>query len=567
MAKTIYIDADDEITSVIDKIRGLKNSDLQMVVPKRAALTQSIVNLKLLKKQGDLLGKKIILVISDETSRNLASRAGFFTKTEPDATKIKAPVEMEKKEEIMEIDALANVPKSSTKEESRLVPKMAKDFTKTKTESNEVPSLSDIVLKVRKKEQAKEKIVDKEKLPAKKISSEEKANYPPKVALLPKSGIKVFVIFILFSLVACGVIGFLILPRAEIEIKPKLDNIVIDLGITFSENATNNDDSKNIIPGKFVEINKESTEQEFKATGSKEIKTKATGEIIVNNTYSSDPQTLLTGTRFVAEGGKEFVLPQTVQIKGAEVQNGTLVAGQTAVKVEAQAEGPDYNIAPTKFTIPGLEKAKQDKITASSESNFSGGDARSAKVVSSEDIAKANEALQDKPLSELQTEINNQINSGYNYFSETISPEITSETTPAEGEETENFKIKVKIKFATIFYSEKSLAEHLKSKYDARLTKNQYLLAEDLTGVNFTPINFDSAKKEQQGNLHIEKQAVWKIEEEKLIEKLKGLTAKDAESTLAETEGIESGEVKLWPFWVEKVPKLSKKITIQIDSP
>lgn len=47
---TIYIDVDDEITGIIDKVVSSKHKIVALVLPKRAAVLQSIVNMKLLKR-------------------------------------------------------------------------------------------------------------------------------------------------------------------------------------------------------------------------------------------------------------------------------------------------------------------------------------------------------------------------------------------------------------------------------------------------------------------------------------------------------------------------------------
>ena len=48
---TVYIDIDDEITSVIDKVISSKAKTVALVLPKRASVFQSVVNMKLLTKK------------------------------------------------------------------------------------------------------------------------------------------------------------------------------------------------------------------------------------------------------------------------------------------------------------------------------------------------------------------------------------------------------------------------------------------------------------------------------------------------------------------------------------
>ena len=59
---TLYIDVDDEITVIIDKVRSSDGKIVALVLPKRAATLQSVVNLKLLKKTAQSAKKNLVLI-------------------------------------------------------------------------------------------------------------------------------------------------------------------------------------------------------------------------------------------------------------------------------------------------------------------------------------------------------------------------------------------------------------------------------------------------------------------------------------------------------------------------
>ena len=61
----IYIDVDDEITGIIDKVRRSGQKIVALVLPKRAAVFQSIVNMKLLKRAAEEAQKNIVLITSE----------------------------------------------------------------------------------------------------------------------------------------------------------------------------------------------------------------------------------------------------------------------------------------------------------------------------------------------------------------------------------------------------------------------------------------------------------------------------------------------------------------------
>jgi len=77
MHQTFYIDIDEEITSIVDRLRRSKSKEVVIVVPKRAILIQSIVNLKLLKKEATELKKEIIIVTQDRFGKLIIEKAGI----------------------------------------------------------------------------------------------------------------------------------------------------------------------------------------------------------------------------------------------------------------------------------------------------------------------------------------------------------------------------------------------------------------------------------------------------------------------------------------------------------
>lgn len=77
MHQTFYIDIDEEITSIVEKLRKTEAPEVIMAVPKRAMLIQSIVNLKLLRKVADDLGVKLSIVTQDKLGKLLIGKAGI----------------------------------------------------------------------------------------------------------------------------------------------------------------------------------------------------------------------------------------------------------------------------------------------------------------------------------------------------------------------------------------------------------------------------------------------------------------------------------------------------------
>ena len=98
----------------------------------------------------------------------------------------------------------------------------------------------------------------------------------------------------------------------------------------------------NAIPGEVVYVEESSEKKNFETKTIRDIGEKAKGELIVYNTYSSDPQPLVSGTRFQAENGKIYRINKDVTIAGATIEGGQTIAGRTSIFVEADEFGEEY---------------------------------------------------------------------------------------------------------------------------------------------------------------------------------------------------------------------------------
>lgn len=78
MHQTFYIDINEEITSIIERIKKARTNEIIMVVPKRALLIQSIVNLKILKKEADERKIQLMVITQDKLGKILIEKAGIL---------------------------------------------------------------------------------------------------------------------------------------------------------------------------------------------------------------------------------------------------------------------------------------------------------------------------------------------------------------------------------------------------------------------------------------------------------------------------------------------------------
>jgi len=84
MHQTFYIDIDEEITSIVERLRKSRVEEIIMVVPKRALLIQSIINLRVLKKEAEAIGLQLMIVTQDKLGKLLIEKAGILVQQKLD---------------------------------------------------------------------------------------------------------------------------------------------------------------------------------------------------------------------------------------------------------------------------------------------------------------------------------------------------------------------------------------------------------------------------------------------------------------------------------------------------
>jgi hypothetical protein len=75
--KKIYVDVEEEITTVVENLRRTQMQNIVLVVPQHALLLQSVVNLKLLGQEAKKMQKNIVIMTQDIDGIAFAQRAGI----------------------------------------------------------------------------------------------------------------------------------------------------------------------------------------------------------------------------------------------------------------------------------------------------------------------------------------------------------------------------------------------------------------------------------------------------------------------------------------------------------
>jgi hypothetical protein len=558
MSKVIYLDVDEEITSVIDKIKKVKDQKkIILFFPKRASLTQSIVNLKLLKKQIDLLSKDILVVTSDETGFNLTKKSGFEvrkTLKEDNGNANNVDIEKKEKEEISKINIenfLNNNKESENKSEN--------SSTFLKTDNNLKNDLA-------KKENKSFLSFLSSKDNFKKKRASRKSN-KEKVILLPSFSFRSLLFFFLISCILISIIFFIVLPKATITIVPRLEPFSSDLEIYISGNAESLNQENKIVPGVMEEAEIKSDRKKFNSTGEKDIGVKAKGSVILYNSYSSNPQTLVSSTRLQSQG-KTYYLLSEVTIPGAQIEGGKQVPGKIETVIEAEEFGEEYNLSSASFIIPGLALSKQKNIYGESEGSIAGGTSQKIKIITEEDLNKAKDALLAEVSQKGISDIEGKIGSENMIIDNTVQAEIIELNTSGEKEkEMDDFEMELKAKILAMSFKKNDLQELVFTNLNKELSQEKFFINENIEeGINFEKIDFNIEYKKLDLKLHINKEVAWKVDEKVIKKAIKRKTSEESVKYLLENSMGKEAKVDFWPFWVKKVPQIEKKIEIILDT-
>ena len=652
MNKIIYLEADTEITAVIDRIKATDTDGVVLVLPRGSTLTQSIVNLKLLKRVADGLGKTIFLAINDKVTTNLARQVGIQVFSKASDAERAEPRVIEKEEEFEGEEDVDPTLRSLIK---------VKTYNRFGTEEDKPTQREDNVFGYEDEEEAMaaeeiddsaENTVDEENIPHEPISQyqaedesdesmeEEAPIVAPKVMLreetakaakeepradntdefededepeedeTPKIEKKpmlkkeiiapVFVtqeksgkfdsnepikksrknhkfaliagtLLILILLIFAGLF-YIFVPYTTASMILKTDEYKKDFEFLVDKN-TNTNSSVNSMPGELVSVEKEQTKK-YAATGKKDAGAKATGTVTFSNSLSSDEQLVGAGTKLTSSDGKVFVLQNAVKIPGATVSSSSCklvgttiqcdtVPGTVDGTVFANANGIEYNLAPTKFSVAGFSA----KVSAESKAAFTGGISKQIQIVTDSDLANAEKDLQAEIITSLKTDLKKAMDDKkYQYFEETISSDIVSiGTDKKSGDEATEFEYKVKANLVAIGFIESQAKDDIIQIAGNDLGDGKMLVNPDPSQVTLSLVEGNNDTGILKLKASITGRSGEEIDQEQIRQKIKNKKEGDALNIVKSLPGVADATINNWPSRLPITAFLSSHVIIKFD--
>ena len=647
--KTIYLEPDEEITSVVDLLTNTEAKEVALVIPVGAQILQSAVSLKLLKRETGNLSKRVLIVTADQLGQGLAKKANFEVRDKIDSDEIedfspelvkqaKKPKEdiidvlseemeideneqlepnaeiatqntkkdlksklakmtdivrpskgsfVEKKEEDKELKEEIEVPITKTEAEPETEAESKAEVDKAEEPTEETtyriedlendkenkfqqPKEEDAFKSLKSEYEAKDESEEKEESLEDLLDEPQEESQKPLSAKRKQTffqkilASKIFYITTAIVVIILGSVIYSSVQKAEVILTLKTERISFDLQVDGSNDIAAVDIENNRLPIQLLK-KPESLAREFEATGEKEIKEKAVGIVTIYNEYSSSEQVLVAATRLQSPDGLIFRTVETVEIPGASIEEGKIIASLLDVEVEADQSGSDYNIGPEEFTIPGFEGTpKFAGFYGRSTDAMAGGRVETIKIVTEDDVENAKEALSQELLEKglAKKALEDQMPQDLKLVEDAIIEEIIgSSSTVSAGEEAANFRIEVTAQSQALVFNEQNLNSIVDAQFSEMIEEDRVAVPDSKKISWDKPdIDWDNVSIELQ--LHIEEDVAWQIDTEKVKNELSGMDEVEARKYLGSVKNIQKAKVTFWPFWVRTIPSNLNRIDI-----
>lgn len=551
--KMIFIQIDDEITSIFDRIEKLAYKDIYLVIPKRAVLFQSVVNLKILKQKMDDLDKTLFIITDDTNGMKLAHQS-----------------------EIKVFDHYAKMDNSKVEAEVREESALLKPIAATSNDVNEshpsrLPQKKSTIFEIVRTLKSGEKGFS-----FKTYLRERKLNKLNQAGSYFNSLNKRSIVFFLGASIAVFFfIAYVALPGATINIVPASTVITKGANIVLQKTPV---DSKDI---KVYDLSAEAeTTLTYQSSGTKSQGGNASGNLIIYNIANKN-WPLIAETRFQTTEGLVFRIKEEVTVPA----NGQLAVRVVADEKDANGVtiGERGNIGPSKFFLPGLRDSNKDQLYGESTEYMTGGTTVVSTFVSDEDLiaasTKMEAALKEKALSALRKEAlaqgtANGIQLSLLEDSDIIqygAPEISL---PREivGKEQTSFEVTGKMKIMGVAYNTETLLSILKSDVIGTKTPGKRLVKIDENSISINVFEVNLKSDTYKFTAQIQGIEEYEIDPDleggnklgkKIKEHIAGKTVEEAENYIQNLPEVNSVFIKMWPFWSPTIPTLPDNIKIK----
>ncbi|MFA6023659.1 MAG: hypothetical protein WC777_00350 [Candidatus Gracilibacteria bacterium] len=562
--KILFVQIDEEITSLFQRVEKLPYKEVYLVVPKRAVLLQSIVNLKILKQRLAEMGKEVAVITNDLNGMKLAHQAEI------------------KVFDHWNIDEAAN--NTDKKDEKDPQSALLKPIAAAQNEvEDELPSrlpkkkssIFEVVRNLKNKDKGfslRSYLADlkKNRLGAR----------PLNLYLTPGKRRLVFGL-LGSSLLVFFLIAYIALPGATVLIEPASNVISKAVNIVLEPNPSD----PRSLQAYTVETEVEYT-LTHPATGLiTDESSNASGNLTILNT-SSIERPLVKETRFQTEDGIVFRLQAEVIVPAASSAGpGSLVAFVVADPLDANgvAVGERGNIPASKFFLPGLKEDSRDEVYAESYDAMTGGQTVSRVQITENDLiaaqAQIEKDLNEKAVAALRKEVLAESNAqglqlklletsdALNY-----GPVLASLPYALVGQEQDSFEVTGTMTISGVAYRQDELFSILRAEIVSAKTPGKRLVSVDEDSISLQVLELNESAGSFKITAQIQGIEQYEIDPdleggnqlaEKIKEHIAGRSIEEAKAYIQNLPEVNSVEISVWPVWSPTISSLPENIKIK----
>jgi hypothetical protein len=327
-------------------------------------------------------------------------------------------------------------------------------------------------------------------------------------------------------------------------------------------------DTPDSIPFQIMSLSAEDTVK-LTPTGEQRVTKKSSGQIVIYNNFSTQPQVLIKNTRFETPDGKIFRIDSGTTVPGIKKINGKNVPGSVTVTVYADEAGTEYNIGLVDFTIPGFKSSpRYDKFYGRSKTVMSGGASGMVKTISDTDRETAKEMLTKSLNEKLLALAKAQKPTGTVTYPEAMFFTFTDTINDNAETSEKDVPFTLRGKLDAVLFDESSLSQKI-VKTTENLTDDEKIKIGNIENLKFAWKNPMSGVPQKTDTLDFQlsgsANAVWEVDMHAFKNKLAGKSASGYTAVSAQFPGIEkTSDKKFSPPWRKSFPLNTEKIDIKI---
>jgi hypothetical protein len=532
LAKLLYVEADEEITDLVDRLRDLSLEDeVTFVVPERARALQSPMSFRLLKRYADSYGKRVNLVSGDPRLQAMSLEAGFTAFPSLAAydrgTEVHSP---------QPADELASTPAAAA-----AAPAVAVSAAPTSPQA--VAPQRGVATLDRPREASVTSAPPRRPVPAAR---------KPAPSGPPLGSYRPYLIGAAVLVVVGLLVGILYLPTATAIVSVQGTAIKADMALLGAPGTATGS------PDHFATVAVHASQsQTFPGTPTGQNPVAATASHgTVTFTHTCFPfqceDTVPQGWIVKTATGKKYATQKAVKMIGS---------GQASVDVVAVTAGADGNTDAR--TITRIEGDPDGLSVTNANATSGGADARTATVIQQSDI----DSIRDVYAKDAVPQVTDQLTGkaqGQKLVLVGSGVQTTATADHKVGEEVNGFTITIKVAGDGVAFDEKAVQAMLKGFLQRKVPQGSQLTNNGTT-LKYDPPTDATADGHVTLNGHVSGFYTPIFLEPAIRSHLKGMSPTKGRAFLQSLQNVVDARVTQSPFGLPWLPLFSSRITLKIQ--